>query len=136
VPLPAPAPVQPPAPVVDQQQLALGKKLRLVGIGVGALGIASLAVGGAMAGMTASVNDDLNHPKSSSPPPRYSHSLESSGRTYQTLAITFFAVGGAAVAGGVATLLVGQQKIKRNTRYAFAPMLAPGSAGLTFTMER
>jgi tetratricopeptide (TPR) repeat protein len=135
-PAPAPLPAQPPPPPpVDMHQYAVGKKLRLIGIGVGAFGIASLAVGGAMAGLTASVNDDLNHPKTGSPAPLYSHSLESTGRTYQTLAVTFFAVGGAAVAGGVATFLVGQRKIKRSN-YAFAPMIAPGSAGVTLTVER
>ena len=136
-PAPVPAPAPPPGPPpVDTHQLAQGKKLRLIGLGVGAFGVAALAVGGAMAGLTASVNDDLNHPKPSTPPPVYSHSLESTGRTYQTLSYTFFAVGGAALVGGVATILVGQQKIKRSTHYAFAPMVAPGSAGITLTVER
>jgi tetratricopeptide (TPR) repeat protein len=136
-PTPTPLPTPPPGPPpVDQQQLAQGKKLRLIGIGVGAFGVAALAVGGAMAGLTASVNDDLNHPKQTTPPPLYSHSLESTGRTYQTLSYTFFAVGGAALVGGVATILVGQQKIKRSSHYAFAPMIAPGTAGLTFSVER
>jgi tetratricopeptide (TPR) repeat protein len=127
-PTPPPPVITPPPPKrePDQHELALGRKLRIAGIASGAFGIASLAAGGAFAGLTASINHQLNTPSGSMPV--YDKSLESKGRTYQTLETTFFVVGGAAVVAGVTTFVLGTQKVKRNT-FALAPVLGPTQVG-------
>ena len=143
--LPPPAATPPPtvtAPVVvaaapkprqpDRHQLALGHKLRIAGIAVGAFGIASLAAGAAFAASTASINRQLNDP--SSPMPTYDKSLESRGRTNQALETALFVAGGAALAAGVSCLVLGTQKVKRN-RFALAPAVGPTTVGATFAVQ-
>lgn len=122
-------PAPPPKPEPDLHELALGKKLRIAGLAVGAFGVAALGTGAAFAGLTAHVNGQLNNPGGSMP--TYDKSLESKGRTYQTLETTFFVVGGVAVAAGVTAILVGTHKVKRNT-FAIAPILGPTQAGASF----
>jgi tetratricopeptide (TPR) repeat protein len=133
-PVTAPIVVAPPPPrrEPDQHELALGRKLRIAGIAVGAFGVASVATGAAFAGLTAKTNDELNHPSGTMP--TYDKSLESKGRTYQALETAFFVVGGAAVVAGVATFLVGTQKVKRNN-FALAPIVAPTQVGASFGLS-
>ena len=64
----------------------------------------------------------------------YNKSLEQKGRIDQTLETTFFVVGGAALAAGVATLVVGQLDVKRNT-FALVPSLGPTHAAACFRMS-
>jgi tetratricopeptide (TPR) repeat protein len=126
--------VTPPPPrKPDLHELALGKKLRLAGIGVGAVGVASLIVGGVFAGLTANINHQLNNPAKSNPPPLYDKSLESRGRTDQAVETAFFAVGGAAIVAGATTLIVGTQKVKRNT-FELTPAVGPGRVGASFSV--
>jgi tetratricopeptide (TPR) repeat protein len=122
-------PPKPRAP--DLHELALGRKLRIAGIAVGAFGVAALATGGVFAGLTANINHQLNQPASSMP--TYNKSLEARGRTDQSLETAGFVVGGAALAAGVATLVVGTQKLERN-RFALAPLVGPGRVGASFGM--
>jgi hypothetical protein len=123
--------VPPPPRTPDLHELALGKKLRIAGIAVGAFGVASLVTGGVFAGLTANINHQLNQPSGSTP--TYNKSLEARGRTDQALETAFFVVGGAAVAAGVATLVVGTQKLKRNT-FALAPVVGPSQVGASFSV--
>jgi tetratricopeptide (TPR) repeat protein len=134
-PAPPPAVVTPPPKKrePDKKELALGRKLRFVGIGVGAFGVASLVVGGIMAGQTASINHQLNNPPVTKPAPIYNKPLESKGRVDQALETTFFVVGGVAAAAGVTALIIGTQKVQRNT-FALAPSVGPSHVGATFRM--
>jgi tetratricopeptide (TPR) repeat protein len=128
-------PPEPPKPPPgDPKQLALGRKLRWAGIGVGAVGVAGLVLGGVFAGLTVKTNDELNHPAQTNPPPPYDKSLEQHGRLYQNLTPVMFAVGGVALAGGAALFVVGSKKVQRN-RYALAPAIGPGHVAATFTAE-
>lgn len=131
-PSPLPPPKVEPSPpprVPDPQALATGRKLRIAGIVVGGVGAGALIAGGVFAGQTASIDHQLNSPSGGMPV--YNKSLESRGRTYQTLETTFFVVGGAAAVAAVATLVAGTVKIKRNS-FALAPTGGPGQAGLSF----
>lgn len=123
------APPPPPPRNPDPHEIALGKKLRIAGIAVGGFGVASLAAGAAFAGLTAKTNDELNHPSGTMP--TFNRSLESKGRTYQSLETALFVVGGAALATGVATFMVGTQKVKRNT-FALLPVVGPTQVGASF----
>jgi tetratricopeptide (TPR) repeat protein len=127
---PPPPPPRPPEP--DLHELALGRKLRIAGLAVGAFGVAAVGTGAAFAGLTAHVNQQLNNP--GGPMPTYDKSLEQKGRTYHALETAFFVVGGAAVATGVVALIVGTQKVKRNT-FALAPAVGPTQVGASFGMS-
>ncbi len=127
--LPPPVIVPPPKPrEPDRAELALGRKLRIAGFAVGAFGVASLAAGGAFAGITVRVNDQLNNP--TGPMPTYDKSLAARGRTDQALETVFFAVGGAAIAAGAACVILGTHKIHRNT-FALVPVVGPTTVGAT-----
>jgi tetratricopeptide (TPR) repeat protein len=99
--------VSAPPPRVDPRPRA--RLLKRVGLGVGAFGIASLALGGTFAGLTASVNNDLNHPPAEA---AFDPSLEKRGTTYQTLSGVFFAVGGVAVVSGTVIYIVGARRAR------------------------
>lgn len=112
----------------DRNELALGRKLRLAGIVTGGAGIGLLVAGGVFAGYAASVNDKLNNPSGDAPV--YNKNLESKGRADQALETAFFVAGGAAVVASVATLVVGQLKIKNNS-FALAPSVGPSRVAAT-----
>lgn len=124
----------PPAPKrePDARELALGKKLRIAGLAVGAFGVGALVAGGVFAGYTASVNRSLNDP--SAPMPTYNHALENKGRIDQALETAFFVVGGVAVATGVTALVAGTLAVKRN-RFALAPIVGPTRLGASLRVS-
>jgi tetratricopeptide (TPR) repeat protein len=104
---PPPAPVTRPAIVRhDEVPSPRGRTLRLAGIGVGAGGIAFLALGGVFVGLAKGADNDFLHPANGI----YSPGAESARGTYQALDATFFVVGGVAVATGVALYLVGRRE--------------------------
>jgi tetratricopeptide (TPR) repeat protein len=106
-PVPALAVNVAPPPRIDPRPRA--RLLKRVGLGVGAFGIASLALGGTFAGLTASVNNNLNHPPAEA---AFDPSLEQRGTTYQTLSGVFFAVGGVAVVSGTVIYIVGARRAR------------------------
>jgi tetratricopeptide (TPR) repeat protein len=110
-------------------ELALGRKLRLAGIGIGAVAVASVVVGSVLAGETGSVAHQLNNPTMTAPV--YDKSLDSRGRTYQAVSIACIAVGGAALVAGVGTFVAGTVKVK-HPGYALAPAIGPQYAGVAF----
>ncbi|MDB4965414.1 MAG: TonB-dependent receptor [Myxococcales bacterium] len=127
--------VEPPKlPPADPRQLELGRRLRYAGIGTAVVGVAGLVLGGVFAGLTVKTNDQLNHPAQTNPPPPYDKSLEQKGRLYQNLTPAMFAVGGVALAGGIALFVVGNKKVQQN-RYALLPAIGPGHVAATFTAE-
>lgn len=132
-PLATTKPETPPAPVADPRERARGLKLRAAGIGVAAVGVVGVVLGGVFAGLTASANDKLNHPAATTPPPAYDKSLESRARTYQALTPAMFAVGGVALVGGVTLALIGNKKVQHN-RYALVPVVGPGHVAASLSV--
>jgi tetratricopeptide (TPR) repeat protein len=137
---PEPAQVTPPPPPPPQQagplpptpaDRALGKKLKLAGLGVAAVGVAGLVLGGTFAGLTDSANHDINNPKPGAP---YDKDLESRGNTYQSVEIATFAVGGAALVTGVVLYVVGVKK-SRSQRFAVAPGAGRGALSASASWE-
>ncbi len=126
-----------PAPIVySSRDIARARLLRRVGLGVTACGVAALVAGGVFAGITSNINGKLNSPAqpSNGGRPIFSKTLEAKGRTDQALETAFFAVGGAAVVAGVATLIVGSKRLKRMT-YAVAPAIGPHEVAATLSLR-
>ncbi|HEX4460886.1 MAG TPA: hypothetical protein VIA18_23060, partial [Polyangia bacterium] len=131
-----PARVEAPPIVYTPRDIARARLTRRAGLGVAAVGVAALVAGGVFAGITANINDKLNAPAqpSNGGRPIFSKSLEAKGRTDQACETAFFAVGGAAVVAGVATLIVGTKRLKRMT-YAVAPAIGAHSVAATFDLR-
>lgn len=126
-----------PAPIVySPRDIARARLLRRVGLGVTAGGVAALVAGGVFAGITSNINGKLNSPAqpSNGGRPIFSKTLEAKGRTDQALETAFFAVGGAAVVAGVATLIVGSKRLKRMT-YAVTPAIGPRGVAATLSLR-
>jgi tetratricopeptide (TPR) repeat protein len=112
----APPPSPAPSPAIVTQAEAppkRGRTLRLAGIGVGAGGIALLALGGVFVGLAKNADNNFLHPANGI----YSPGAESSRTTYQALDATFFVLGGVAVATGVTLFVLGQRE-ERQKRVA------------------
>jgi tetratricopeptide (TPR) repeat protein len=126
---PPPAVVEPPAaaPVDDRPRT---RTLEIAGLGVGAVGVASLAAGAAFAGLTASTNNKLNHPAAGA---TFDKSLADRGATFQTLEGVFFAVGGAALVTGVVVYAVGAKRARAATHVV--PVVGPSTAGASLSFD-
>jgi tetratricopeptide (TPR) repeat protein len=122
---PPPTPPQALTPPPKKDERQAGKRIEYTGVGIGVVGLALTITGAAFAGLTSSLNHDFNHPAQDAV---YDSSLESKGRTYQTLEAVFLAVGGAAVVTGVALIVVGHQRAHRTS-----VALGPGSLQLRGT---
>jgi tetratricopeptide (TPR) repeat protein len=116
------------APPVDDRPRP--RTLELAGIGVGALGVASLALGATFAGLTASINTKLNHPAADAP---FDPSLAERGNTYQALEGVFFAVGGAALVTGVVVYAVGAKRARAASHVV--PVVGPQGAGASLSFD-
>jgi hypothetical protein len=102
-PTPTPTPLPPPPPKpVDRRPLRIGGYV-LVGVGV-----AALAVGGAMAALTVGASNDVtNAAKTHGEFTSSLRDTESQGNTTQPVSIAMFAIGGAAAVAGAALIVVG-----------------------------
>jgi tetratricopeptide (TPR) repeat protein len=124
-PVPEPAPQPPPAPKleVSQRDRELGRTLKYAGLGVGAGGVACVAVGIAFAVLTSQANQKINHPAQNS---FFDSSLANRGRLDQTLEGVFLGIGAAAVVAGVGLYAGGA---KRGTTPSVVLTPGPGAAG-------
>jgi tetratricopeptide (TPR) repeat protein len=120
---PAPPPLV--GPSVDQQ--ARGHREKLAGIGVAAGGVALVAAGVAFAALAKQASDQVASAGAANGV--FDTAVDARGKTYQALAITGLAVGGVAIAGGVALWLVGRHEQRRSS-FVLAPALAPNHVGL------
>lgn len=130
-----PVVVQPPAPTepkpvetVAQPQAGSsvpGRGLRIAGITVGALGVASLATAVVLNIKANSLADDLNAPAG------YDRSKLSQQSNYQTGTWIAYGVGSACLAGGAILYYLGYSS-KRSSAVAILPLLAPDQAGVAF----
>jgi hypothetical protein len=129
----AAAPVAPPSavekPPAHVDEPSPGRTKTIAGVAVGLAGVAALAVGAVFAVGAQSAGDQLSNPTKGQV---FDPSLESTGQLDQTLAITCFAVGGVALAAGVALVVLGRLEAKRASSMTLAPAVAPGRAGLVW----
>jgi tetratricopeptide (TPR) repeat protein len=109
---------------------APGANYRYAGYGLLGLTVASIAIGGAMTGLSQAAASDVEHAAKTGG--TFDSSLQakaSNGPTYDAVAATFYAVAGAsAVAAGV-LLYMGFRK-PAATRASLTPMVSSTSAGL------
>jgi tetratricopeptide (TPR) repeat protein len=108
--VPAPPPSQSGVEIASGPPPRRSPRFMKAGIGVGAAGVVLLALGGGLAGESASEDNALNHP---TPGAMFDPSLESRSRAFQSASIAMFAIGGVAVAAGVTLLAVGSRRVAR-----------------------
>jgi hypothetical protein len=99
-------------------------------VGLLGLGVAGLAVGGAMTGLTIGAQGEVERGVSGMNPvwtPELQQK-EQDALTYQTLSIAMYAVGGVAAAAGA--VLLGLSFSGGKSRASLAPSFGPRSAGL------
>jgi tetratricopeptide (TPR) repeat protein len=126
-PEPTPPPTPIPTPVAPPRDTGPSPRtLKLAGIGTGVVGVASLALGATFAGLTASINHELNHPAAGAP--AFDVSLERRGNTYQALETSFFVIGGAALVSGVVLYAVGARRAHA-LRTEITPSVGTHAAG-------
>jgi tetratricopeptide (TPR) repeat protein len=115
-----------PAPTSDggAEARRAARSLRDAAIGTAAVGVAGLVLGIVFADLTATTNDQVNHPP---PDSTFDPALASRGRTYQALEVTFFSIG--AAAAGTAVVLGGLAASKRRHRAAPAATVAASPTG-------
>jgi hypothetical protein len=116
----APAP-QPSGPT--DEQLARGRKEKIAGLTLSAVGVVSFAVGAGFAVLAKQASDQVSHETVFDP------SVQARGKTDQGVAIGLFCVGGAAVVSGVVLWLWGRHEQRRNS-WVLAPSVGPAHAGL------
>jgi tetratricopeptide (TPR) repeat protein len=132
-----PPPVAPPPAHINDTQPApapvAAKKgpsprtIKLAGLGVGAFGVASLAVGATFLGLTLAANSTLNH-NNGGP---FDQALYHRAQTYQLLDQVFLSVGGAALVAGVVTYVLGV----RSSRVQVVPSLGRDRAGASIGLS-
>ncbi|HEX6835694.1 MAG TPA: tetratricopeptide repeat protein [Polyangia bacterium] len=126
---PPPAPAAPTVaqtespPTGDREAERRGRRLKLIGIGVGAVGVAALIAGAALWGAAGATADHVNN---LTMPTVFDPAEESRFNTFQTTGIALVAVGGAALVTGAALLAVGVTKEHRN-RVALVPAAGSGA---------
>jgi tetratricopeptide (TPR) repeat protein len=123
---PAPLAIAPAASPPDQGRGGVGRKLKIAGVALMVVGAAGIAVGGAFVGLASAADHDYLHPSNG----LYSPTAESQRQLYQTLDVTFLAIGGAAAVAGLASLIAGHQLAHS---WSLAAMATPQQASLSLT---
>jgi tetratricopeptide (TPR) repeat protein len=111
-PAPSPQPtagVEPRAPEPRSDARPPSRRLQWAGIGVASAGVALLAVGGALLGLSYSAAQEINQPK-----PGYVFQPDTERRfnTEQPLGIAFLTIGGVAAVGGATLALLGWSRAR------------------------
>jgi hypothetical protein len=105
---------------------APGSGTRLAGIVIGGAGIAALATGGVFSYLVSSAKQEVQDNANKKV---YDSSLNSRGKSYETMQWVCYGTGAALVATGVVLYAVGARKARQAT-VAVVPRLAPGQGGL------
>jgi tetratricopeptide (TPR) repeat protein len=103
-PHPIAPPPSTPAPQVTHRPWPPARPLKIAGLSIAGVGVASLVLGGVFAGLASSAHSDANRGSNGV----FDPAAEDRMNLYQSLDASFFAVGGVLVAGGLAAFLVGQ----------------------------
>lgn len=111
-----------------------GRTLRLTGIAIGGVGLASVAVGGyfglKMRGIRSDAEEDVE--VGAKPEELEARYLED-GNNAARMANIGFAVGGALIVGGAVTYWLGYRKDRAAEATAWAPVVGPGFTGIAFS---
>jgi tetratricopeptide (TPR) repeat protein len=121
-----PQPVAQPIGVVHAQPAAdpsAGRGLRIAGIAVGAVGVASVVTGIVLGLQANTLNDEATKPGSV-----FDNSKYDSAKTYRTMGYVTLGVGAAAIVTGGVLYYLGASK-NSSSSVAIAPMIAPGLGG-------
>jgi hypothetical protein len=102
-----------------------GRSLRWFGVGTGALGVASLAVGIGFGLHARTLSSELSHPGTT-----YDRAKDEAGRTANRVAITGAIGGGVLVVTGAALYWLGAARASSTERVTLAPMVSDRVAGL------
>jgi tetratricopeptide (TPR) repeat protein len=117
---PAPHEAEPARPTPPSREpdaeLHRGRTLKLAGIGLFAGGLVAIGVGAAFAVLAKQASDQVSSAQVFDP------SVESRGKTDQAVGIALLSVGGAAIAAGVATWLVGRH-VQHRSSFVLLPSL-------------
>jgi hypothetical protein len=100
---------------------------RLAGIVIGGAGIAALATGGVFSYLVSSAKQEV---RDNADKKVYDSSLNSRGKTYETMQWVCYGTGAALVATGIVLYAVGARKGSQAKTVAVMPSLAPGQGGL------
>jgi hypothetical protein len=101
-----PPPPPPPPPPVTEESHGGDTTLKYAGIGTGLAGVVALGVGAFSGFKAKSISDQISKHPINQPWPEDIHSLESSGRSYNALAIGGFVASGVLVATGAILFVV------------------------------
>jgi hypothetical protein len=140
-PLPAPAPVEtsspPPPPATEPSallggapnppQATAGSNLRLAGVIVGASGIAGLVTGGIFSAL---VSNAKKKAESNAKDGFYDSSLNSRGKTYETMQWVAYGAGAGLLATGVLMYTLSAQDKTQAATVSLLPSLAPRQGGV------
>jgi tetratricopeptide (TPR) repeat protein len=121
----APAAAATPAATATVDDPAVGRKKRLLGLGVGAGGVAVTAVGAALVGLAYATQHTFNSPGMNT---AWDPSAASRMRNEQIAGGVLLGIGAGAIVGGVTLYLLGRHE--RHARVAVAPFVGDRAAGL------
>jgi hypothetical protein len=112
-----------------------GKMKKIIGIALLGVGVACLAVGGAMSALAVGAGNDVVGEANSGQ--RFDPSKESAGKTDQIVGGVMYGVGGAAaVVGGVMLYLgIRQDKNAASTHAMIVPVISPTQAGASLQLR-
>jgi len=123
-------PTTPPPAVVAPVDRNAGRTKTVVGIALGAVGVAAIVVGIVMEVAASSASDDLTNAKSGTV---FSPSKEETVKTDNAVGVAMLVVGGVSAAAGATLFILGRRESKRARSLAVAPVLSPTTAGLSFS---
>ncbi|MCU1277006.1 MAG: ligand-gated channel protein [bacterium] len=137
----ATAPEQPPPPAVEPKPSSPGffggpgKVKKIVGIALLGVGVAGLAVGGAMSALAVGASNDVQAEANAGQP--FDPAKESAGKTDQVVGGVMYGVGAAAVVAGGVMLYLGVREDKKASTHAMlvVPVLSPTQAGAAFQIR-
>ncbi len=126
--------LQPAGPVRTDTVGRPGRTLRLSGIVIGGVGLASVAAGGyfglKMRGIRSDAEDDVEVGATQE---ELEDSYLEDGNNAARMANIGFAVGGALIVGGAVTYWLGYRKDRAAETSAWAPVVGPGFTGIAFS---
>jgi len=119
------AALPPPPPKPSQDPEAIGRRLRLVGLVCGAVGVASVGIGIYYWTRATSLSDSANSATI------YNQTDYDDGARAETMQAVFYGVGTAALVAGAALYAYGRWlPAAKKSSVSLAPMVGPGAAGL------
>ena len=98
-----------PAPAIDSAPVDSGRTKRIAGLVIGGGGVLLVATGFVFGAMAKSAADDVTNGGDPANPPLFDPDVQARGERYDLLATISWAVGGAAIVGGVVLYVLGRR---------------------------